>query len=192
MTRKSALAPSTVPRIETRIFLVRGQKVLIDYDLAVLYAVQVKALNQAVKRNKKRFPPDFVFRLTAKENRNLKSQIVTTSSSHGGRRTVPYAFTEHGAIMAASVLNSPRAIEMSVFVVRAFVRLRDTLASHKALAARFAELERRLETHDKAIGDIIDAIRALVTPPERPARKIGFRLDAVSKPKMLVPARPCG
>jgi hypothetical protein len=190
MTRKSALAPSTVPRIETRIFLVRGQKVLIDYDLAVLYAVQVKALNQAVKRNKKRFPPDFVFRLTAKENRNLKSQIVTTSSSHGGRRTLPYAFTEHGAIMAASVLNSPRAIEMSVFVVRAFVRLRDALASHKALAAKFAELEQRLETHDKAIGEIIDAIRALVTPPERPARKIGFRPDAISKPKMLESARP--
>jgi hypothetical protein len=192
MTRKSALVPSTVPRIENRIFLVRGPKVLLDDDLAALYDVEVRVLNQAVKRNKKRFPSDFVFRLTAKENRNLKSQIVTTSSSHGGRRTLPYAFTEHGAIMAASVLNSPRAVEMSVFVVRAFVRLRDTLASHKALAAKFAELEQRLETHDKTIGEIIDAIRALVTPPERPARKIGFRLDAVSKPKMLAPATSRG
>jgi hypothetical protein len=192
MTRKNALVPSTVPRIENRIFLVRGQKVLLDDDLAALYDVEVRVLNQAVKRNKKRFPSDFVFRLTAKENRNLKSQIVTTSSSHGGRRTLPYAFTEHGAIMAASVLNSPRAVEMSVFVVRAFVRLRDTLASHKALAAKFAELEQRLETHDKTIGEIIDAIRALVTPPERPARKIGFRLDAVSKPKMLAPATSRG
>jgi len=192
MTRKSALVPSTVPRIENRIFLVRGQKVLLDDDLAALYDVEVRVLNQAVKRNKKRFPSDFVFRLTAKENRNLKSQIVTTSGSHGGRRTLPYAFTEHGAFMAASVLNSPRAVEMSVFVVRAFVRLRDTLASHKALAAKFAELEQRLETHDKTIGEIIDAIRALVTPPERPARKIGFRLDAVSKPKMLESARPRG
>jgi hypothetical protein len=190
MTLKSALVPSSAPRIENRIFLVRGQKVLLDDDLAVLYAVKVKALNQAVKRNKRRFPSDFVFRLTGRENRNLKSQIVTTSSSHGGRRTLPYAFTEHGAIMAASVLNSPRAIEMSVFVVRAFVRLRDALASHKALAAKFAELEQRLETHDKAIGEIIDAIRALVTPPERPARKIGFRPDAISKPKMLESARP--
>ena len=126
--------------------------------------VPVKALNQAVKRNKKRFPQDFVFGLTAKENRNLKSQIVTSTGSHGGRRTMPYAFTEHGAIMAASILNSPRAIEMSIFVVRAFLRLRETLASHKALAAKFAELEQRLETHDKAIGDIIDAIRALMTP----------------------------
>jgi len=192
MTRKNALVPSTVPSIENRIFLVRGQKVLLDDDLAALYAVKVRALNQAVKRNKRRFPADFVFRLTAKENRNLKSQIVTTSGSHGGRRTVPYAFTEHGAFMAASVLNSPRAVEMSVFVVRAFVRLRDTLASHKALAAKFAELEQRLETHDKTIGEIIDAIRALVTPPERPARKIGFRLDAVSKPKMLAPATSRG
>ena len=160
MTRKNAL----VPRIENRIFLVRGQKVLLDRDLAALYAVPVKALNQAVKRNKKRFPQDFVFGLTAKENRNLKSQIVTSTGSHGGRRTMPYAFTEHGAIMAASILNSPRAIEMSIFVVRAFLRLRETLASHKALAAKFAELEQRLETHDKAIGDIIDAIRALMTP----------------------------
>ncbi len=185
MTRKIALAPS----IEHRIFLVRGQKVLLDDDLAALYNVQVRALNQAVKRNKKRFPSDFVFRLTVKESRNLKSHIVTATRSHGGRRTMPYAFTEHGAIMAASILNSPRAIEMSIFVVRAFLRLRETLASHKALAAKFAELEQRLETHDKAIGEIIDAIRALMAPPEKPARKIGFRLDAVSKPKMLEMAR---
>ncbi len=188
MPRRNVLVPSAVPRIENRIFLVRGQKVLLDDDLAALYNVKVKALNQAVKRNKRRFPSDFVFRLTAKENRNLKSQIVTASSTHGGRRTIPYAFTEHGAIMAASILNSPRAIEMSVFVVRAFLRLRDTLASHKALAAKFSQLERRLETHDKTIGEIIDAIRALMTPPERPVRKIGFRLDAVSKPKMLASA----
>jgi len=188
MTRKNAL----IPRIENRIFLVRGQKVLLDDDLAALYNVKVKALNQAVKRNKRRFPSDFVFRLTAKENRNLKSQIVTANTGRGGRRTVPYAFTEHGAIMAASILNSPRAIEMSIFVVRAFVRLRDTLASHKALAAKFAQLEQRLETHDKTIGEIIDAIRALMVPPERAARKIGFRLDAVSKPKMLAPASSRG
>jgi len=189
MTRKNALARSAVPRIENRIFLIRGQKVLLDDDLAALYSVEVRVLNQAVKRNKRRFPSDFVFRLTAKENRNLKSQIVTASSSHGGRRTLPYVFTEHGAIMAASILNSPRAIEMSVFVVRAFVRLRDTLTSHKALAARFAQLEQRLETHDKTIGEIIDAIRALMAPPEKPIRQIGFRSDAGSKPKMLKPAR---
>jgi ORF6N domain len=185
MTRKNTLVPSTVHRIENRILLIRGQKVLLDDDLAVLYAVKVKALNQAVKRNKKRFPSDFVFQLTGKENRNLKSQFVTANTGRGGRRTSPYAFTEYGAIMAASVLNSPRAIEMSVFVVRAFVRLRDTLASHKALAAKFAELEQRLETHDKTIGEIIDAIRALMAPPEKPIRQIGFRSNSISKPKML-------
>ena len=185
MTSERAL----VPTIENRIFLVRGQKVLIDYDLAALYAVEVRALNQAVKRNRKRFPSDFLFRLTVKENEELNSQIVTSTSSRGGRRHLPYAFTEHGAIMAASVLNSPPAEEMSVFVVRAFVRLRETLASHKALAAKFAELEQRLETHDKAIGEIIDAIRALMTPPEKPTRRIGFHPDAVCKVKMLEPAR---
>ena len=176
---------SLVPSIETRIFLIRGQKVLIDHDLATLYAVEVRALNQAVKRNKKRFPPDFVFQVTAKENEELKSQTVISKANRGGRRHLPYAFTEHGAIMAASVLNSPRAVEMSVFVVRAFVRLREALASHKALAAKLDELEQRLETHDKTIGEIIDAIHALMMPPEKRVRQIGFRADVVSKPKML-------
>ena len=189
MIRKKFLVPNTVPRIENRIFLVRGQKVLLDDDLATLYDVEVRALNQAVKRNKRRFPSDFVFRLTARESQNLKSQFVTASSDHGGRRTVPYAFTEHGAIMAASILNSPRAIEMSVFVVRAFLRLREALTSHKALAAKFAELEQRLETHDKTIGGIIDAIRALMAPPEKPSRRIGFGPHAVSKPNMLKSAK---
>jgi hypothetical protein len=184
MTRNDAL----VPGIETRIFLIRGQKVLLDDDLAALYAVKVKALNQAVKRNKKRFPRDFVFQINAAENKELKSQIVTTNSRRGGRRTLPYAFTEHGAIMAASVLNSRRAVEMSIFVVRAFPRLRETLASHKALAARFTELERRLETHDETIKEVIDAIRALMAPPERPTRQIGFRPCASSKPKTMARA----
>jgi hypothetical protein len=189
MTRKNTLVPNTVHRIENRILLVRGQKVLLDDDLAALYNVEVRALNQAVKRNKRRFPSDFVFQLTGKENRNLKSQFVTANTGRGGRRTSPYAFTEYGAIMAASILNSPRAIEMSVFVVRAFVRLRDTLASHKALASKFAELEQRLETHDKTIGEIIDAIRALMAPPEKPARQIGFRSNSISKPRMLKAAK---
>lgn len=184
MTRKNAL----VPGIEHRIFLVRGQKVLLDHDLAALYAVKVKALNQAVKRNKKRFPPDFAFQLNATENEELKSQFVTTNSRRGGRRTIPYAFTEHGAIMAAGILNSPRAIEMSIFVVRAFLRLRETLASHKALASKFAELEQRLETHDKAIGEIIDAIRALMAPPEKPVRQIGFQFNSSSKSRILAAA----
>jgi hypothetical protein len=110
---------------------------------------------------------------------------VTSKSSRGGRRYAPYAFTEHGAIMAASVLNSPRAVEMSIYVVRAFLRLREMLATHKALAAKLAELEQRLETHDHKIVEIVKAIHVLAMPPEKPARQIGFRPDAVSKPKML-------
>jgi len=175
----------TLKPIESQIFLVRGQKVLIDADLAALYGVEVRALNQAVSRNKNRFPADFVFRLNAKENSNLRSQIVISRSNHGGRRHLPYVFTEHGAIMAATVLNSQRAVEMSLFVVRAFVRLRETLAAHRALAVKLAELEQRLETHDAEINEIIDTIRALTALPEKPRRQIGFRPDMVSKPKML-------
>jgi hypothetical protein len=182
MTRESALMPKP---IEDQIFLVRDQKVLLDASLAALYGVEVKALNQAVKRNPDRFPPDFVFQLTAEENDTLRSQSVTSKSSRGGRRYAPYAFTEHGAIMAAGVLNSPRAVEMSIYVVRAFLRLREMLATHKALATKLAELEQRLETHDHRIVEIVKAIRVLAMPPEKPARQIGFRPDAASKPKML-------
>ena len=182
MTRESALTPKP---IEDQIFLVRGQKVLLDAGLAALYGVEVRALNQAVKRNEGRFPADFVFQLTAEENEALKSQFVISKSSRGGRRHAPYAFTEHGAIMAAGVLNSPRAVEMSIYVVRAFLRLREMLATHKELAAKLAELEQRLETHDRKIVEIIKAIHVLAMPPEKPARQIGFRPDALSKPKML-------
>jgi hypothetical protein len=182
MTRKVAL---TSKPIESQIRLIRGQKVLLDSELAALYGVEVRALNQAVKRNEGRFPRDFVFQLTAKESEVLRSQTVISNSSRGGRRYLPNAFTEHGAIMVARVLNSPRAVDMSIFVVRAFVRLRETLASHKAIAAKFAQLERRLETHEEAIEEIIDAIHALMKPPEKPARQIGFRSGTASKPKML-------
>jgi hypothetical protein len=148
MTGEGVLVPIS---IENQIRVLRGHKVLLDSDLAALYAVETRALNQAVKRNKERFPPDFVFQLTAEENEDLKSQTVISSSIHAGRRHAPYAFTEHGPIMAASVLNSSRAVEMSIHVVRAFLRLRETLASHKALAAKLAELEQRLEGHNFGI-----------------------------------------
>ena len=183
MTIESVLAPNS---IENQIVLVRGQKVLLDSDLAALYDVEVRTLNQAVKRNEMRFPVDFVFQLTADENEALRSQTVISKSSRGGRRYAPYAFTEHGAIMAASVLNSPRAVEMSIYVVRAFLRLREMLATHKALAAKLAELEQRLETTDHNIVEIVKAIHMLAMPPEKPVRQIGFRPDAVSKPKMLM------
>jgi len=186
MTSKT---PLVMKPIENQIFVVRNQKVLLDADLAALYGVEVRTLNQAVKRNAKRFPRDFVFHLTAKEHEALRSQTVISKNGRGGRRYAPFAFTEDRAIMAATVLNSQRAVEMSIFVVRAFLRLREALATHKALAAKLGELEQRLETTDHRIIEIIDAIHVLAMPPEKPARRIGFRPDPVSKPKMLAAGR---
>ena len=171
--------------IERRIVVIRKQKVLLDMDLADLYGVAVRHLNQQVKRNQERFPEDFCFRLSFQELANLKSQIVTSSSTHGGRRKAPLAFTEHGAIMAATVLNSPRAVQMSVFVVRAFVKLREMLATNRELAEKIGELERRLDSHDKAIQEIISAIRMLMRPIETPPKQIGFRPEEERKPKAL-------
>ncbi|MGC2061006.1 MAG: ORF6N domain-containing protein, partial [Candidatus Sulfotelmatobacter sp.] len=140
--------------------------------------VPVKVLNQQIKRNKKRFPADFVFQLGAKEYEGLRSQIVTSKETRGGRRYLPYAFTEHGAIMAATVLNSERAVEMSVFVVRAFVRLREMLANNRKLAGKIDELENRLDTHDSTIQDLIEAIKELMRPEDPPRKRIGFQLPA--------------
>ena len=164
--------------VESRILILRHQRVILDGDLAELYGVPVKQLNQQIKRNRERFPGDFMFQLTAKEDQILRSQIVTSSGRHGGRRYPPYAFTEHGAIMAATVLNSERAIEMSVFVVRAFVRMREMLVKNRQLAAKINELDRRLETHDTAIQEIIDAIKELMVPESSSKRRIGFQLPA--------------
>lgn len=164
-----------VDRIETQILEVRGQKIVLDRDLAVLYGVETKTLNRAIRRNADRFPEDFMFQLSAAE----KEQIVTNSPRLQRIKfasTLPYAFTEHGAIMAASVLSSPRAVEVSVFVVRAFVKLRELIGSHKELAKKLAELERRLGDHDESIQQLILAIRQLMEPPPAPPkRKIGFR-----------------
>src|SRR5439155_19125385 len=132
-------------RIEKRILFLRGQKVMLSTDLAELYGVVTWRLHEQVKRNKHRFPADFIFQLTYQEVRGLTSQFARSKPGRGGRRTLPYAFTEHGAIMVAMVLNSPRAVEMSVHVVRAFVRLREMLATHKELGQKLAELEHRLE-----------------------------------------------
>ena len=155
--------------VVSRIFLVRGQKVMLDADLAELYGVPTRRLNEQVRRNADRFPEDFAFQMTNQELAILMSQNATSSRgtrSHGGRRKRPLVFTEHGAIMAASVLNSPRAVQISVFVVRAFVQLREMLSSNKELARKLNELERRLTTHDRAITELIEAIRQLMTPPE--------------------------
>jgi hypothetical protein len=165
--------------IEARIHRVRGHKVLLDADLAELYGVSTKRLNEQVRRNPERFPDDFMFILTNQELAILKSQFATSSSSQkrsgwGGRRTAPHAFTEHGAVMAATVLNSARAIEISVYVVRAFVRLRAMIATNKELAKKLEELERRVDTHDQAIAGILQAIRQLMAPPDPKKRPIGF------------------
>ena len=164
--------------VESRILLLRHQRVILDTDIADLYGVPVKVLNQQVKRNRERFPADFVFRLTSKEDAVLRSQFVTSKQGRGGRRYAPYAFTEHGAIMAATVLNSERAVQMSVFVVRAFVRLREMLATNRKLAGKIDELENRLDTHDSTIQDLIEAIKELMKPEDPPRKSIGFQIPA--------------
>ena len=157
-----------VERIENLIHVTRGKRVMLDSDLATLYAVTTKALNQAVKRNAERFPADFMFRLTEDEVAALRSQIVTSKPGRGGKRYAPYAFTEHGAIMAASVLNSTRAVQASVFVVRAFVRMREALTARKDFAEKLSALERRVETHDLAIREVVEAIKQLAAVQELP------------------------
>ena len=165
-----------VARIAESIRLIRGQKVLLDTDLAAIYGVETRRLNEQVRRNRERFPADFIFELSPDEFANLKSQFAT--SSWGGRRKLPMAFTEHGAIMAATILSSPRAVEVSVYVVRAFVELRELLAGNRELARRLDELETRiehkLESHDQAISGILNAIRELMRTPEIKKRPIGF------------------
>ena len=174
--------------IESLILTLRGQKVILDADLAELYGVPTKVFNQAVKRNAERFPEDFKFQLTATEFASLQLQIVTASRDDSPMRSQivtaskrniryrPNAFTEHGAIMAATVLNSDQAVEMSVFVVRAFVRLREVLAANRELAARLDDLEEHLETHGGTIQEILHVVRKLMSPPPSRRRKIGFAL----------------
>lgn len=176
MTNKSLIA--SVEQIESQIFLIRGQKVMLDADLAELYGVETKRFNEQVRRNSERFPEDFMFQLTAEEFVNLRSQIATSNNSvgnttgRGGRRHLPYAFTEHGAIMAASVLNSPRAVEASVQVVRAFVQLRQILASNSELSGKLAALEKKYDIKFRAV---FEAIHELMTPSDhKKKRPIGF------------------
>ena len=167
--------PPSLDRIESRVLLVRGHKVMLAADLAELYGVPTKRFNEQVRRNSERFPRDFMFQLTVQEVTNLRSQIATSSlpdipSNWGGRRYLPHAFTEHGAIMAATILNTPRAIEVSVFVVRAFVRLREMVAANKELSKKLDELERRVSHHDGAITSIVKAIRELGHPARTEAQ----------------------
>ena len=162
-------------RIQNFIFLIRGEKVMLDSHLAELYGVETKTLNRAVRRNADRFPTDFMFQLTEDEVKSLRCQIGTSNVGRGGRRYLPYAFTEQGVAMLSSVLRSKRAVQVNVAIMRAFVSLRRLLATNETLARKFAELERRLEGHDQAIKSLFDAIRELMSPPAKPRREIGFR-----------------
>jgi hypothetical protein len=162
-------------RIDSLIREIRGQKVILDSDLAALYGVPTKAFNQAVKRNLARFPVDFMFRLTKTELENMRSQFVT-SNPRGGVRYLPYAFTEHGALMAANVLNSSQAVKMSLYVIRAFVKSRDELAANSAMVKRLAQIDNTLFLHDSALRDLYQKLRPLLAPPPEPPQKprIGF------------------
>lgn len=163
--------------IERKIYLIRGHKMMLSMDLAKLYGVPTMRLNEQVKRNMKRFPNDFMFQLSDKEHEILKSQFAI-SSWGGARRANPYAFTEQGVAMLSSVLNSERAIQVNIAIMRAFVRLKAALATHKELAHKLNELERKIERHDEDIGSIFEAIRRLMMPPpEKPARRIGFHME---------------
>lgn len=178
-------------QLEPLILTIRGHRVVLDTDLARLYGATTKAFNQAFKRNQTRFPADFAFQLTLADLENLRSQFVTSSSqasdspehdwsqlvtsSHGGRRHLPWAFTEHGALMAANILRSDRAVQMSVFVVRAFIRLRQEVAANTAVLARLAHIDRKLLEHDVALLDLYQKLEPLLQPPaDPPKRRIGF------------------
>lgn len=168
-------------RITRSILVLRGHRVLLDADLATLYGITTARLNQQVRRNLERFPRDFMFQLSAEKHAALMLQTATSKTGRGGRRKAPLAFTEHGAIMAATVLNSPRAVEMSIYVVRAFVQLRELLSSNKDLARRLDDLEARiaqkLGTYDQAITGILKTLRELMNPPVPKRRGIGFTAD---------------
>jgi hypothetical protein len=163
-TKDGNAKPVPSETIERAILFIRGQKVILDADLAKLYGVETKALNRSVNRNRERFPADFMFALTSQELRALRCQIGTSNIGRGGRRTLPYAFTEQGVAMLSSVLRSRRAVLVNVAIMQAFVRLRQVLATNKELAHKLAELERKLGEHDVSIRSLFDAIRQLMTP----------------------------
>ena len=163
-----------IEEIEEKIYLVRGQKVMLDSDLAEVYQVETKMLNRAVKRNIDRFPEDFMFRLTDEETKSLRFQIGTSNKGRGGRRYLPYAFTEHGAVMLASVLNSPTAIAASIRVIKAFVKMRSILALHEDLAERIEKLESVTDAHDQNFAVVSQLLREIFNDPKYLKGKIGF------------------
>lgn len=180
-TKRPSLSIQQLPHpipIESRITILRHQKIILDTALAEIYRVPVKRLNQQVNRNRERFPADFMFQLKPREFANLKLQFATSRQTHGGRRSLPNAFTEHGAIMVSTVLNSKEAVDMSVFVVRAFVRLRETMAANKVFSGKLQQLQKHLAIHDGNIREIIEVVQKLMNPATRRSAKIGFALPA--------------
>jgi hypothetical protein len=178
--------PIPIEFVERRIYLIRGQKVMLDSDLAELYQVPTFRLNESVKRNKDRFPEDFMFKLTEAETQNLRSQfaisslkyqIGTSNLGYGGRRYLPYAFTEHGVAMLSSVLNSKRAVQMNILIIRAFIQLREILASHKDVEQKIKDLERRQKSHGLKINVIYKIVEDLLQKPEPKKNPIGFRTN---------------
>jgi hypothetical protein len=180
--------PAPTP-IESLIYTIRGLRVMLDSDLAKIYGVTTGALNQALKRNIRRFPDDFAFQLSGEELETLISQIVISSKNYGGRRKLPWVFTEHGAIMLASILNSERAVEMSVSVVRAFVLMREQLGASKELAQKLSELENRVSGHDESIQNLFEAIRQLVEPPLPEDRRQIVFMRETSPPYRVKPQK---
>ncbi|WP_301081530.1 ORF6N domain-containing protein [Rhodoferax sp.] len=177
MTTFTPTAPLSIGDIAQRIHLIRGQRVVLDTDLAAFYGETTKRFNQQVNRNLARFPANFMFQLDEQEFANLRLQFATSSlkSGHGGRRYAPLAFTEHGAIMASMVLNSPRATELSVYVVQAFVELRGMISSNRELAVKVHQLERKVSVHERNIAELVDSMaNLLASPPTPPKRPIGF------------------
>lgn len=164
-------------KIAEKIYFIRETRVMLDQDLAELYGVETFNLNKAVKRNIERFPIDFMFQLTKEETESLIFQNgISKKQGRGGRRFLPYVFTEQGVAMLSSILRSKRAVQVNVAIMRVFVRLREMIATHKELASKLAELEQRLKDHDEKIQDIFEAIRQLISPPEGPRKKIGFEV----------------
>lgn len=163
----------------SKIFFIRNQKVILDTDLAKLYGVETKVLNQSVRRNLRRFPDDFMFQLTKEENTSLRSQFVTLKKGQHSKY-LPYVFTEHGVAMLSSVLNSERAIEINILIMRAFVKLREIISAHKKVEEKLKEIDEKLEEHDEHIVKIIEIINRLLMPPEKPIKKIGFEVKEKS------------
>lgn len=193
MAKEIQIFESTGPisgeEIEHAILLIRGQKVMLDRDLARLYGVQTKILNKAVSRNLGRFPADFMFQLTPDEHDSLRFQFGTLKRGQHSKY-LPFVFTQEGVAMLSGVLRSPRAVQVNVAIMRAFVRLRETLSLHRELAHKLADLERKIENHDENIRSLFDAIRQLMTTPETPRREIGFHIKEDSVPYRVKTRKP--